>query len=354
MVYALIMAGGVGSRFWPKSRKNKPKQFLNFIGDKTLIQQTVERISPIIPEDRILISTNADYTNLVAELLPEIPKENIIGEPVGRNTAPCIAFASKVIYEKNPEATLVVLPADHYINDAKVYRHIIEAGVLKAQQSQALLTIGIKPNRPETGYGYIQFDEQRLEQSNGIPIHPVKTFAEKPDLQTASWFLDSGDFLWNSGMFIWKVSTVLSELKKHLPDVYEGCHQITSGSEEELKHFYTNSVSISIDYGIMEKSDSVYVIPADFGWSDVGSWLSVYELKEKDSDGNVIEAQEYSLIDTQNCYIESNGDRLVTLVGLQGIGVIDTKDALLVCRLDASQNVKQVYDSLKNGKTQYK
>lgn len=353
MTYALIMAGGIGSRFWPTSRKHKPKQFINLVGDKTLIQQTVDRISPVIPHDRIFVSTNKDYTKLVEEQLPDIPPNNIIGEPVGRNTAPCIAFTSKLIYEKDPDATLVVLPADHYINDAEHYRAVINAGIDKAAKGNNLLTIGIKPSRPETGYGYIQYTVNGDEKVDDVTIHPVKTFAEKPDLQTATWFLESGDFLWNSGMFIWRVDTILSELEKHLPEVYKESRNICEGNETEIETFYRNTVSISIDYGIMEKSNSVCVIPADFGWSDVGSWLSVYELRDKDDEGNVIDAEHYSLYDSKNCYVQVDNKRMVSLVGLQGIAVIDTVDALLVCRLDTSQNVKQVYDSLKKEKKQY-
>ena len=353
MTYALIMAGGIGSRFWPTSRKHKPKQFLNLIGKNTLIQQTVDRISPVIPLERIFVSTNADYTDLVREQLPDIPENNIIGEPIGRNTAPCIAFISRLIYQKEPDATLVVLPADHYINDVDHYREIINAGIEKASGGNNLLTIGIKPSRPETGYGYIQYTSNGDEQVDDITIHPVKTFAEKPDLQTATWFLDSGDFLWNSGMFIWRVDTILTEFEKHLPEIFRESQNINKGSKSEIDTFYRNTVSISIDYGIMEKSTSVYVIPADFGWSDVGSWLSVYELRDKDEDGNVIDAEQVTLHDSQNCYVQVDDGRMVSLVGLQGIGVIDTKDALLVCRLDASQDVKQIYDSLKNGNKKY-
>ncbi len=354
MTYALIMAGGVGSRFWPSSRRNKPKQFLNLIGDQSLLQQTVDRIKPIIPEERILVITNAEYSDLVQKQLPNVPQENIIGEPIGRNTGPCIAFASKIIYEKDPQASLVVLPSDHYVNDNDTYRKVIEAGIEKASSGQNLLTIGIKPFRPETGYGYIQFEESDAEKSNFFSVHPVKTFAEKPDLQTAARFLESGDFLWNSGMFVWRVESILSEFEKHQPDIYQACTKVKTGSEPELKEFYDNSLSISIDYGIMEKSDSVYVIPADFGWSDVGSWMSLYEISEKDEDGNVIDADTTALYETNNCYIQSKNDRIVSVVGLQGVAVIDTHDALLVCRLDASQQVKNVYESLKNGKANYK
>ena len=353
MNYALIMAGGVGSRFWPSSRKNKPKQFLNLIGDRSLLQQTVDRIQPLIPKERILVFTNSAYTDLVKVQLPDIPSANIYGEPIGRNTGPCIAFASRVIYEMDPNATLVVLPSDHYVNDGNTYRNVIEAGIEKASNGNHLLTIGIKPFRPETGYGYIQYEGDDSEKSDGFSIHPVKTFAEKPDLQTAVRFLESGDFLWNSGMFIWRVDTILSEIEQHLPDIYEECARIKTGSSDELKRFYENSFSVSIDYGIMEKSDIVHVIPADFGWSDIGSWMSLYELRDKDDNGNVIEAETFALHETNNSLIQSDSQRIVSVVGLQGIAVIDTDDALLVCRLDASQNVKDIYESLKNGKANY-
>lgn len=345
------MAGGVGSRFWPKSRKANPKQFLNLIGDKTLLQNTINRISPIIPVERTLVITNQDYTGLVKEQIPAIPDENIIGEPVARNTAPCIAFAAAWLLNKDPDATLVVLPADHYINDEKTYLKILSVAIEKAEKDESLVTIGIKPSRPETGYGYIQINDKEDVTDQNVPVHLVKTFAEKPDISTAVKFLESGDFLWNSGMFIWKVQTIFKAFQNYLPEVHEEAvkvrHELQDGDRDKAIHqFYQNCISISIDYGIMEKAEAVYVVPGDFGWNDVGSWMALYELEDKDENGNVVQAENYTLVDSDNCYISTPNDKLVAMVGLQGIALIETEDALLLCRLDAAQDVKQAYEQL--------
>ena len=357
MVYALIMAGGIGSRFWPKSRVSQPKQFLGFFEDKTLLQTTIDRIRPIIPPERILISTNSDYVALVKEQIPDLPDENIIGEPVARNTAPCIAFASALLHYRDPDATMIVLPSDHYIRNDKAFRKDLQACVQLAQQGGKLVTIGIIPTRPETGYGYIQYDdEKQISQKDDI-AYPVKTFAEKPDVQTALKFLQSGDFLWNSGMFIWNTKEILKEIKQHMPVLY---HQIEIFAEDVEKHggevrreilesVYHSCFSVSIDYGIMEKSNNVIVLPSHFDWSDLGSWMAIYELQsdEADDEGNILNSEQVITVRSQNCYVASESSKLITLVGLQGIGVIETEDALLLCKLDNSQHVKEVYDQLR-------
>ncbi|MEX0773060.1 MAG: mannose-1-phosphate guanylyltransferase [Balneolales bacterium] len=351
MVYALIMAGGIGSRFWPKSRKAKPKQFLNLIGDKTMLQNTANRILPLIPVERTLVITNASYTDLVKEQIPDIPDENVIGEPVARNTAPCIAFAAAWLLNKDPDATLVVLPSDHYIHDEKTYLKVLSAAIQKAEKDGSLVTIGITPNRPETGYGYIQVNDKEFESNDNVPVHLVKTFAEKPDINTAVKFLDSGDFLWNSGMFIWKARTIFDAFEYHLPEVYQEAEKVrreltTDNQSKAIDEFYHSCMSISIDYGIMEKAEAVYVVPGDFGWNDVGSWMAIYELDEKDESGNVIQAENYTMVDSDNCYVSTLNDRLVAMVGVQGIALIETEDALLLCRLDAAQDVKKIYEQL--------
>ena len=351
MVYALIMAGGIGSRFWPKSRQERPKQFLSLIGDRTLLQNTVDRVTPLIPIERTLIITNDDYTGLVKEQIPNIPDENIIGEPVARNTAPCIALAAALLLNKDPDATLVVLPSDHYINDEKTYHKVLSAAIEKAEKDKSLVTIGIKPNRPETGYGYIQVNDKEYETEDNIPVHLVKTFAEKPDINTAVKFLESGDFLWNSGMFIWKAQTIFDEFGKHLPEVYQEAVRVKGklegGSREQaINDFYHNCISISIDYGIMEKAKAVHVVPGDFGWNDVGSWMAIYELDEKDRNGNVIHSENHALVDSDNCYVSTQNDKIVALVGIQGVALIETEDALLLCRLDVAQDVKKIYEQL--------
>ncbi|MEX2639811.1 MAG: mannose-1-phosphate guanylyltransferase [Balneolales bacterium] len=345
------MAGGVGSRFWPKSRQAKPKQFLNLIGDRSLLQNTVHRISTIISLERTLIITNDSYTQLVKEQIPDIPDENIIGEPVGRNTAPCIALAAALVLNRDPDATLVVLPSDHYINDEKTFLNVLGAAVEKAEKDQSLVTIGIKPNRPETGYGYIQVNDKKEATGNNIPVLRVKTFAEKPDINTALKFLESGDFLWNSGMFIWKAQTIFDEFQTHLPEVFQEAvkvkdHPGTGNLTQAINNFYHNCISISIDYGIMEKAQAVHVVPGDFGWNDVGSWMAIYELDDKDGNGNVVHANHHAMVDSDNCYLSITSNKLVALVGIHGIGLIETEDALLLCRLDAAQDVKKIYEQL--------
>ncbi len=357
MLYALIMAGGIGSRFWPKSRVSQPKQFLSFFENKTLLQTTIDRIRPIIPVERILISTNSDYVAFVKEQIPDLPGENIIGEPVARNTAPCIAFASALIHYRDPDSTLIVLPSDHYIRNDEAFRKDLQTCVRLAMDGGKLVTIGITPTRPETGYGYIQFNDNTQISDEDYNAYPVKTFAEKPDVQTALKFLQSGDFLWNSGMFIWNTRVILREIEEHMPVLH---HQVELFSQDLKKHngevrrdildsVYHSCFSVSIDYGIMEKSDNVLVLPSHFDWSDLGSWMAIYELlnDEANEEGNILNSERAITVRSQNCFIQSESSKLITLVGLQGIGVIETEDALLICKLDNSQHVKEVYEQLK-------
>ncbi|MFO8028643.1 MAG: mannose-1-phosphate guanylyltransferase [Cyclonatronaceae bacterium] len=359
MAYALIMAGGIGSRFWPKSRVAQPKQFLSFFEEKTLLQSTIDRIRPMIPPERILVSTNADYVDLVRQQVPDIPAENIIGEPVAKNTAPCIAFASALLHHRDPGSTMVVLPSDHYIRNDEAFLKDLDTCVQLVEKEGRLATIGITPTRPETGYGYIQYNDEKQIGRDDKVAYPVKTFAEKPDVQTALKFLQSGDFLWNSGMFIWNTDDILQEIEEHLPVLH---HQVGLFADdlrqhngkvrpEILREVYTACFSVSIDYGIMEKSGKVIVIPSHFAWSDLGSWMAVYELQSEgaDDDGNILQAERAITVRSQNCYVESETRKLVSLVGLQGIGVIETEDALLICKLDNSQHVKEVYEHLDTG-----
>jgi mannose-1-phosphate guanylyltransferase len=357
MVYALIMAGGIGSRFWPKSRIAKPKQFLTFFEEKSLLQTTIDRIRPIIPPERILVSTNADYVALVREQIPDLPDENIIGEPVARNTAPCIGFAAALLHYRDPDATMIVLPSDHYIRNDAAFLQDLETSVRLAEKDGKLVTIGITPTRPETGYGYIQYNDEKQVLEGDDIAYPVKTFAEKPDVQTALKFLQSGDFLWNSGMFIWKTQAVLDEIRQHLPVLHHQVDVFTkdlADNDGQLRHdtlesVYTASFSVSIDYGIMEKSTNVIVVPSHFDWSDLGSWMAIYELQNDDADqeGNYIDSGNALVVKSQNCYVSSGSPKLITLVGLQGVGVVETDDAMLICKLDNSQHVKEVYDQLK-------
>lgn len=343
---AVIMAGGRGERFWPKSRNSRPKQFLSLTSDgETMIQKTVKRLLPLVDMNDIYIVTNSAYTSLVREQLPDIPEENILAEPAPRNTAPCIAFASAVINQKYDDAVMLVLPSDHLIANETLYIDTLKKAVSVAEHGENLVTIGITPTYPETGYGYINFGE---EQSGA---YIVERFVEKPDLQTAEKYLDSGKYLWNSGMFIWKISSILTNIKKLMPDIYEGALKIgeafnTPDFSDVLTHEFTAFRSESVDFGIMEKAENIYTIPASFGWDDVGSWLAVERINEIDEnknyiDGNVIAEDTYH---TTIC----GGKRLIATVGIENIIIVDTEDALLVCSKNGTQDVKKIIARLKN------
>lgn len=346
---ALIMAGGRGERFWPKSRQNLPKQFLNIVGNKSMLQQTVERINPLIPVERIFVSTGSDYYGLVTEQLPDLPPENIIVEPVGRDTAPCIGLATVLIERIFSDAVMAVMPSDHLILDSRQFLDCLAAAVEFARRGPGVVTLGMRPNRPETGYGYIHVGTS--EAKNGPhTIHRVNGFKEKPDRARAEEFLKAGDYLWNSGMFIWRVDTIRGLIQKHLPEV----HDILGGILEALNAGKMDSVlekefsrmpKISVDYGIMEKADNVYVIPGDFGWDDVGGWLALTRVSSTDVYGNIISCSHVG-IDTRNCIIEGNG-KLVVTVGLEDAVVVNTEDVILVCHKDRAADLKQAISALK-------
>ncbi len=324
-----------------------------------MIQSTIDRILPIIPIERILVITNDRYKNLVQSQFPDMPAENIIGEPVAKNTAPCVAVAAAILKKRDPEATMVVLPADHHITKPERFLEILTVGLEKAEQGKNLITIGITPHRPETGYGYIQVDESNFDTIRNDKVFIVKTFAEKPDLKTAITFMESGDFLWNSGMFIWSASTILEQFSIHQPGISREVEVFYEQSEADfdkaLETFYHAVPSISIDYGIMEKADAVHVVPGEFGWSDVGSWFAVYEQGEKDANGNVFGKNRVITHDAQNCLVSTKGDKLVALVGLMGISVVETEDTIFIGKLEASQDVKRIVDALdQEGLTEYK
>lgn len=348
-LFAIIMAGGIGARFWPRSKKKTPKQLLKIVGQNTMIQDTVARIKLIIPLENILIVTNELQKPGIMEQLPDVPVENIIIEPFGRNTAACIGLASVIIQNREQDALTFVLPADHIIRDNENFLKTLNLAAAFAKDNPALVTIGIEPTRPETGYGYIQIDED----SGKNDVYKVLTFAEKPNYDTAVNFIKSGDFFWNSGMFIWRVTTLLDEIKIHMPDLYEGLMQIKNGLNspdfsEILSNVYGQLRSISIDYGIMEKSDKVYLVKGKFPWSDVGSWEAVYQLNEKDADGNVKVGNTYTDM-VLDSYIYSP-DKFTAVIGLDNIIVINNEDALLICRRDKSQDVKNIIDYLKLNK----
>jgi mannose-1-phosphate guanylyltransferase len=350
-LYAVIMAGGVGSRFWPRSREKKPKQLIRIFGDNTMIQDTVKRLEGLVENDKILIVTNKVQKLRIKEQLPQIPPENIIDEPFGKNTAACIGLASIIISKKSKDAVTLVLPSDHLIKDVEEYQTNLRNAAEFACQSKGLVTIGIKPTKPETGYGYIQFNEEQA----GKEINKVLAFAEKPNLETAKSFIEAGDFLWNSGMFIWRVDAILKEIKKYLPDLFYGLEEIkesidTPDFEKVLTNVYGQLKSISIDYGVMENSSNVYITKSRFDWSDVGSWEAVYELSEKDADNNAHMGDVYT-VKTTGSYIYSPR-KFTAVIGLENTVVINSSDALLICNRDMVQDVKLVVDYLKmNQKT---
>jgi len=348
-VFAVIMAGGIGSRFWPRSKEKTPKQLLKIFGEKTMIQDTVSRLNGIVKKENIFIITNKVQKPEIEEQLKNIPKENIIDEPFGRNTAACIGLASIIIESKSKDGVMIVLPADHILKDMDEFHETLKTSVDFAYKSKGLVTIGIKPTRPETGYGYIQIDERTVSEN----IFKVYTFAEKPNYATAVRFLESGDFFWNSGMFIWRADSILEEIKLYLPDLYEGLENIkkdigSTNFESTVYNVYGMLRNISIDYGIMEKSQKVYLTKGEFSWSDVGSWEEVYQLSEKNSDGNASVGNIFTEM-TVDSYIYSP-DKFAAIIGVENLIVINTKDALLICRRDKTQEVKKVVDHLKINK----
>ena len=318
--YCVIMAGGIGSRFWPYSRKSKPKQFLDFFGiGRTLLQQTFDRYSKIVPKENIFVATNSQYEELVKEQLPQLEQRQILPEPARRNTAPCVAWASAHIQKMNPDANIIVAPADHLILKEDEFVEAINKGLEFVAQSSQLLTLGIKPNRPETGYGYIQIADEKQGE-----FFKVKTFIEKPQLEFAEVFVESDEFYWNSGIFLWKASTVLDAFHTHMPEMYE---KVMTGNEE-----FESWPNISIDYGIMEKAENVYVQLCNFGWADLGTWGSLHEALPKDQHKNVIINGNTLLYDCTNNIIAMPEGKLAVLQGLEDYLVADTKNVLLVCR----------------------
>lgn len=317
-----------------------------------MIQNTANRIEGIIPQERIIVVTNEKYVSIVRDQLPKVPQENIVGEPVAKNTAPCVAIAAELIRKKDPNGVMVVLPADHHITEPEKFTDFLSTAVSKAESGDFLVTIGVEPSRPETGFGYIHSDSSSKEELGGNSVLPVKAFTEKPNEIVAKQFVESGDYFWNSGMFIWKAETVLKEIATQLPDMYDELVQSSvelygSSHNAAINDFYYACDSISIDYGIMEGAQSVYVVPGDFGWNDVGSWTAVYELAEKDSQGNSIQTLNATFADTTNALVLSNSEKMISVVGLDNVAVVETEDAILVCNLDKAQGVKEIVDQLK-------
>lgn len=344
MLCALIMAGGKGTRFWPISTEEKPKQFLKLIGDETMIQTTVNRILPIIPIERIFISTSETYVHFIQEQLPKLPKRNIIVETEGRNTAPCITLSALVIKKYYKDANMLVLPADHLIKDENEFREIIdEANGYLENNKKAIITLGMKPNRAETGYGYIRHRDEKFTLNKNY-ISKVYKFIEKPDLETAKIYLEDGRYLWNSGMFLWSIENILNEVKTYLPNTYKALKEIENLKEDELQPFinreYSKTDSISVDYGILEKSHEIYVIPCEIGWDDVGTWKAVERYREKDERGNIHVGKIKAVDASNNLIIASNQEVIVD--GVSDIYVIENDGRVIVGNKENVSNIKEL------------
>ena len=350
--YVAIMAGGIGSRFWPMSRTAYPKQFLDVLNTgKTLIQWTYERYTQFIPAENIYIVTSEEYVSIVEKQLPNLPKENILAEPSKKNTAPCIAYISFKLAQKDPQATFIVAPSDHLILEQENFQKIVEQSLDFVTHIKALATLGIKPTNPNTGYGYIQYEG--LEVSKGV--YKVKTFTEKPTEEIAESFIASGDFLWNAGIFAWKASTIIAAFEKYQPEMFElfdgeKANFNTASEKQSIQKIYPQCVNISIDIAIMEKADNVYVIPASFGWSDLGTWNSAYENMEKDYFANAVASDNVIVIDATKCMINAPKDKLVVVQGLDDFIVVDTKDVLLICSKEKEQSIKEYVAEVKRHK----
>ncbi len=350
--YCVIMAGGIGSRFWPLSRISKPKQFLDILGTgRTLLQSTYDRFIEIIPKENIIIVTNAMYRDFVFEQLPDMTPHQVLLEPMRKNTAPCIAYANYKIKLNNSDAVIVVTPADHLILKQELFLNGIKQALDIASTENVLLTLGIKPNRPETGYGYIQANTKKL---SGRPdnMRKVKTFTEKPDQELARVFYESGEFYWNSGIFIWSLEAITNAFKQHLPDVdsiFASGMDVynTPGEQKFISQIYATCKSISVDYGIMEKAEDVYVFFSDFGWSDLGTWGSLYDHSSRDGEGNMVSGRNAFLYDVRNSIVNVPENKIVVLQGLDDYIVVESGNVLLVCRKEDEQRIKQFVNDVK-------
>lgn len=350
--YAIIMAGGVGTRFWPMSTTKHPKQFLDILGvGETLLQQTYKRILKVCLNENIYIVTNTNFEKLVTSQLPDVVKENILFEPTRKNTAPCIAYASYKIHKLNPKAITIVAPSDHLIQKEAVFIKAIKSCFEKAEDQNCLITLGIKPTRADTGYGYIQFIKSNIEEKDKR-INKVKTFTEKPDLNMANHFMESGDFLWNSGIFIWSTKSIIEALDKYDPELgrlfEEGWDLYNTAKETQfIKRVYASCKNISIDFSVMEKADNVYVRSSIFGWSDLGTWGSLYEQIEKDSKKNALVGKNIITYDCNNCIVQVPKSKLVVLQGLDDYIVVESDDILMICKKQDEQQVRNFVNDVK-------
>ncbi len=341
------MAGGVGSRFWPVSTQEYPKQFHDMLGTgKSLIQRTFERINNFVPSENILIATNERYSELVLQQIPSINKNQLLLEPTMRNTSPCILYSALKIYDQNPDAVMLVAPSDHWIDNEEEFSRNIQTSFEASSASDILMTLGIQPNSPNTGYGYIQFNNSNEE------IKKVKNFTEKPDLETAEKFLASGDYLWNAGIFVWSVKSIVSAFKDLLPDMYQlfDVESIYNTDKESsfIKETYPKAENISIDFGIMEKAPNVHVLPVDFGWNDLGTWGSLYNKLRKDSDSNASVNSDTIFRDSKGNMIRTQSGKKVVIQGLSDFIIVEKEDVLLICPKKDEQDIKQIVSDVKN------
>lgn len=350
MASAVIMAGGLGTRFWPKSRIDNPKQFLKICEDITMIQATVRRISGIFPSERIYIVTNSEFETRIYNEIPEIPRDNILIEPFRRETAACVGLAAVKLSMRDPEEVMVVLPADHYIGDETEFLKTLRTAIELSMKNDCLTTLGIRPTRPETGYGYIRIGE-KLDESSPKQIYKVKEFTEKPDFDQARLLYARNDYFWNSGIFIWKAGVILDQISSFLPHLYQGLMKIkiamgTEREREVLNEEYSTFIPISIDYGIMEKAPEVYVVLASFVWDDVGNWAALERIMKSDKDGNIIMGFHIGY-DTKNCIISNHG-KFVTTLGVENLIIIETEDVILICNKNRAQEVKDLRELIKS------
>jgi mannose-1-phosphate guanylyltransferase len=346
------MAGGIGSRFWPLSKTSRPKQFIDILGTgETLIQQTFRRLSNICAAENFLVVTNAEYKEMVLEQLPGLREEQVLSEPIRRNTAPCIAYACHKIKCRESDASIIVAPSDHLITKEEEFIKQLKNGIEFINENDALLTLGITPHRPETGYGYIQVND-RTDFHEINNLFRVKTFTEKPDIKMARVFLDSGEFYWNSGIFLWSLNSILSSLENHLPEINElfskgDKYYYTPSEIAFLNKAYSECPNISIDYGLMEKAKNVYVLCADFGWSDLGTWGSLWDNSSKDDLGNALNGKNIKLYNTRDCIVNMSDEKLVVINGLEGYIVVEADNTLMICRKEDEQQLRQIVNDVK-------
>lgn len=350
--YAIIMAGGVGTRFWPMSTSQTPKQFLDILGTgETLLQQTYSRMLKVCKNENIYVVTSNAYEKIVADQLPNLKKENILCEPARRNTAPCVAYASYKIHKKDPKAITIVAPSDHLVKKEETFVKAIKSCFYKAEHQDCLITLGIKPTRPDTGYGYIQFVKSDVEERDRR-IHKVKTFTEKPDADMANFFMESGDFLWNSGIFVWSTSSIIKAMEVHDPELAnvfkEGLEFYGTKNEKEfINRAYTTCKNISIDYSVMEKAENVYVRASIFGWSDLGTWGSLYSHIDKDPHKNALVGKNIITYDCNNCIVQVPKDKLVVLQGLDDYIVVESEGILMICKKQDEQQIRNFVNDVK-------